>query len=453
MKRTFYSSAPLTAALCAMLFAPAAVAAVTAEEAQQLKTTLTPMGAERAGNKGGSIPEWTGGFTTVDPGRKPGDRRYDPFAEDKPLFSITAENADKYTDKLADGVVAMLKTYPKSFKINVYPTRRTAAAPQRIYDSTFQNATSAHLEKDGVAIRGAKAGVPFPIPKTGEEIRWNHITRWHGEAIDSRYKVWSITSDGTPVLASQGKVTDQWPFYYKDNPVETEYQLGVLQVEAPAFRVGEALLLREPNDFSDGRHIWQYLSGQRRVRRAPTIGYDTPDFVASGTNFFDEAQGMLGSPERYDFKLVGKKEMYIPYNTNRLFMHKDQEVMDTNHLKPEFVRWELHRVWVVEATLKSGRRHAVPRRVSYHDEDTWSTAIMDGWDPQGKLWRTNLTLPFVAPDIPAVVNNCTDNFFNHQTKAWVYHCSYGDSDMQYMPVPVRQDSYFTPEALNGLTAR
>ena len=63
-----------------------AYAGVTADEAAQLKTTLTPMGAERAGNKEGTIPAWTGGYTTPVPGFKNGGRRGDPFASDKPLF-------------------------------------------------------------------------------------------------------------------------------------------------------------------------------------------------------------------------------------------------------------------------------------------------------------------------------------------------------------------------------
>ena len=59
---------------------------------------------------------------------KPGGKRGDPFKDDKPLFSITAQNLDKYADKLADGTKAMFKKYP-DYRIDVYPTRRTAAAP------------------------------------------------------------------------------------------------------------------------------------------------------------------------------------------------------------------------------------------------------------------------------------------------------------------------------------
>jgi len=100
------------------------------------------------------------------------------------------------------------------------------------------------------------------------------------------------------------------------------------------------------------REAWQYLVGQRRVRRAPTVGYDTPDFVASGANYFDEVHGFIGHPDRYDWKLVGKKEMYIPYNDNKFHAEKRDDAFVANHLNPDKVRWELHRVWDLRPLLQ-----------------------------------------------------------------------------------------------------
>lgn len=429
-------------------------AAVTAGEAEALKSTLTPMGAERAGNADGTIPAWTGGLTSAPAGARyaQGDRRVDPFAGDKPLFTITAGNMGKYADKLSDGVKFMLGKYPDTLKLVVYPTRRSGAAPQRIYDNTYWNATSARLSNDGLTLEGAVGGVPFPIPKSGIEVHWNHLVRWRGESIEGRYKIWSITTEGQPVLATDASLFDIYPFFGNDGATD-DYYFSILKTNAPPFRAGEAMLLREVNDFTKDRLLWQYLAGQRRVRRAPNVGFDTPDFLASGTNFFDEGWGGNGSPERYDYKIVGKKEMFIPYNTNRLFSVSDEEAMLPHHLNPEFVRWELHRVWVVEATLKPGKRHAVAKRVFYHDEDNWGTSILDGWDAKGKLWRTQWSLPFVAPDLPASVNFCGDVFFNLETSAWVYRCSWAGSDKQYMAVPPLPASAFTPDAIAGRGAR
>ena len=116
---------------------PYAAAAATAEEAARLKSDLTPFGAEKAGNKDGTIPAWNGGYTTPIPGDKPGGRRGDPFKDEGPLYSITAKNAEAHADKLTDGAKAMLKKYPDSFRVDVYKTHRTAAAPQWVYDNTF----------------------------------------------------------------------------------------------------------------------------------------------------------------------------------------------------------------------------------------------------------------------------------------------------------------------------
>lgn len=448
----------LMACLVFLLPICAAHAGVSPEQAQALKSTLTPMGAQRAGNADGSIPAWGGGDTQVPAGYQQGHRAFDPFKNDKPLYSITAANMDKYADKLADGVKQLLKDNPQTFRIDVYPTRRTAAAPQWVYDNTFKNATQATLEGDGLTVKGAYGGVPFPIPKSGMEVQWNHQTLWRGEATHAKYKVWTTTADGQRVLATAAEDEAQYPYYYKEGSTETQtspnYMLAIQLTYAPAFRAGEALMVHNVTDYVKGRTLWQYLAGQRRVRRAPSINFDTPNTVASGVNFVDENYGGTGSPERYDWKLIGKKEMLIPYNNNELLVHSDEEVMGQRHVKPEFMRWELHRVWVVEATLKPGKRHAVPKRMYYYDEDNWGNAIIDGWDAEGTLWRTSLSTPFVAPDIPATVNFCTGFFHDHRTKAWMYNCAMGDSgNDQFAIVERRRETYFSPEALTKMSAR
>jgi len=448
----------LLACLTLSLSASVAHAAVSGAEAQALKSSLTPLGAERAGNADGSIPAWTGGYTQVPVGFQEGHRAFDPFKDDKPLYSVTAANMSQYADKLTDGVKQLLKDNPQTFKLDVYPTRRTAAAPQWVYDNTFKNATQATLEADGLVVKGAYGGVPFPIPKTGNEVMWNHQTLWRGEATHSKYKVWTTTTDGQRVLATAAIDEGQYPYYYKELTAESapnsNYMLAIQLTYAPAFRAGEALMVHNVTDYVKGRTLWQYLAGQRRVRRAPSINFDTPNAVASGVNFVDETFGGAGSPERYDWKLIGKKEILIPYNNNALLAHGDEEVMDKRHVKPAFMRWELHRVWVVEATLKPGKRHAVPKRMFYYDEDNWGNASIDGWDAEGTLWRTALTTPFAAPDIPATVNYCTGFFHDHRTKAWIYNCALGDAgNEQYQIVERRRESFFAPESLTKMSAR
>ncbi len=451
----------LAAAVALLAGAAAALAAVSAQEAEALKSSLTPLGAEKAGNRDGSIPAWTGGNTASTPAYKDGDRRVDPFAADKPLYSITAENMDKYADKLSDGAKALLKKH-KSFRIDVYPTRRTAAAPQWYYDATLRNATRVKLLAGGMGIdpAGGSGGVPFPIPKSADEVRWNADLRWRGESITARQKIWSVTPAGQQVLASDINAHEQFPWNFgpttdqKFDPAKMPQRYYLQFVNGPAFRAGEGLLGHFPIDYSKSEQAWSYLAGQRRVRRLPTVGFDTPDFVASGANFFDEVMGPGTNPGRYAWSLAGKKEMIVPYNNNKLFSVKDQEAMGANHLKPEHLRWELHRVWVLESSVKPDQRHPVAKRRYHIDEDSWANLMTDGWDEKGNLWRTTLQLGFTAPDMPAYVGGtCWDVFFNLQTGQYVYRCGMGDGLPQYQAVPPRSPNFFASDALAGQGVR
>ena len=172
-----------------------AFAAVSADEAAALKSTLTPMGAEKAGNKEGTIPAWEGVYNKVPAGYKPGAARVDPFADEKPAVSISGKNMDQYAAKLSAGTAAMLKKYP-NYRLDVYPTHRTGGAPDWVYENTFKNATRAKTVDDGWGVEGAFGGIPFPIPKTGYEAMWNHNLAWVGETITYSTRCWVVTADG-----------------------------------------------------------------------------------------------------------------------------------------------------------------------------------------------------------------------------------------------------------------
>jgi len=449
LRRTLITTA--IAALC-MVSVPS-LAGVSADEAAKLKSTLTPLGGERAGSKDGAIPAWDGGVAKVPAGYQAGNARPDPFPNEKPILQITAKNLDQYKDKVSAGTQAMLRKHP-NYRLDVYPTHRTAAAPQWVYDNTYANATRAKTTAGGNSVENAYGGIPFPIPKTGAEVMWNHLLRWRGESIEEKIGVWVVGSDGKPALAVKVVETQQWPYYYKDGNIEKfggdYWMLRQLQTDPP-FKAGESVLIRDPLDqVGKGRQAWQYLAGQRRVRRAPTIAFDTPDFVASGQNYFDEVYNFLGSLERFDWKLVGKKEIYVPYNVNRMLLSKAEDVIAGPHLNPDKLRWELHRVWVVEATLAAGKRHAVPKKLFYVDEDTWSVVLMDGYDAQGNLWRTQHALPFVAPDIPGVITTIMA-IYNLQANTWALSAFPADGGGKgaYTAINRRPDTYFTPDALAG----
>lgn len=428
-------------------------AAVTAEEAAKLKTTLTPLGGERAGNADGSIPAWTGGYSTVPPGYKSGEARPDPYAADKPLYSITAGNMDKYADKISDGQKAMLKKYDK-YRVDVYPSHRSMAAPQYIYDGTFKNATTAHLEKAGMEIKDYAPGTPFPIPKSALEVLWNHFFHWKGDAFFLDMNVYVTSGNGKVSLASHTTVeTDVFHNRKTGNQGEYFWGLSALTMDPP-FRSGEQIMILYGTDFTGhggGTQAWQYFAGQRRVRRAPSAAFDTPNFVESGQSMFDEINMFSGSPEKYDWKLVGKKEMVIPYNNNKVTLVKNEELIGPYFANPDHVRHELHRVWVLEGTLASGKRHAAPKIRVYVDEDNWAAVLVDKWDAKGQLWRFLEQLQLVMPEFPGTM----------QMTQFTYDLLSGTYAAAQVPVngkniskaPQHDMSFWSPEALAGRGTR
>jgi hypothetical protein len=443
------SSFARAAAFALAGLAAAAFAAVTPEEAARLKTELTPIGAERAGNKDGTIPEWTGGYTTPIPGFKNGGRRGDPFAAEKPLISITAQNMAQHADKLTEGTQALLKKYPQTFRVDVYKTHRTAAAPQWIYDNTAKNAISARVENQ--VVKGAFGGIPFPIPKSGEEVMFNHVLHWRGEAWQNEFRAYLGTASGQRVLSVEGTGDFQMPYYAQGQADKFTGDQWLIRLvnSGPPVRAGEAITGRENLDH-DKSAAWVYLTGQRRVRKLPNACCDTPTPASAGVASFDEVDVFSGNPKRFDWKVVGKREMFIPYNSNRMYMAaKDSDLLMPHHLNPDHVRWELHRVWVVEATLKPGQRHQAPRSRYYIDEDTWVAVLGDRWDANGQLWKTNWAHPVVMPDLPATTPQQQWGFNDLISGAWFVSGIVNEKSVHYRIVPRRPDSFFTPEAMAG----
>jgi hypothetical protein len=451
MKRTL-----LAAACAALLSATLPVAAgVSAEEAAKLKTTLTPLGAERAGNKDGTIPAWDGGLSKPAAGYKNGDPRPDPFPNDKPILTIDAKNMDQHAAKLSDGVKALMKKHA-GFRIEVYPTRRTAAAPQYVYDNTFKNATQAKLVDNGLGIEGAFGGIPFPIPKDAYEVVLNHRLAWWGVNLQTPLRVWVMTADGKRSMASGGVQTFRRVYYdptVTPDKFDGYYMLGKFAATEPGSKAGEAILAHDGLNAASPRGLWQYLVGQRRVRKAPSVGYDTPDAVTSGIGLFDEAFNLFGPIDKHELKLIGKKELYIPYNNNRAALAKVNDLITPNTINPSLVRWELHRVWEIEATLAAGKRHVAAKRKYYVDEDTWQIILFDGWDAKGELWRTNFTLTLTAPDIPAVVGNIFWGGYDMNTGAYYLNMATNELPVQLKVLPKLDRSFFSPEELANESTR
>ncbi|MCY1388563.1 hypothetical protein D9M71_33380 [compost metagenome] len=382
----------LLAASLAMTLGAHAQAAVTAEEAAKLGTSLTLVGAEKAANADGSIPAYAGGLTTAPASFKSGDTmRPDPFASEKPLLVIDGKNVDKYKGMLTATTAELAKRFP-TFRVDVYPTHRTVALPQNVLDNSVKNASGAKSLQGGLAIDNVLPGVPFPVPHNGAEAMWNFLLRYQGVNITTKYDSWNVDSAGVPSLATTGQTFINYPIYENmSQPISSAdvyYQIKVAYT-GPARRAGEALMIKDAADpLQQPRRAWQYLPGQRRVKLAPSLAYDTPNPGTAGAGTFDDGFVFNGALDRYDWTLVGKQEMILPYNTYKLTYVADPKSLTTpNHLSPDFVRWEKHRVWVVEGNLKPGARHIYQKRRFYLDEDSWTALASDQYDAHGQLYR------------------------------------------------------------------
>ncbi|WP_114416931.1 DUF1329 domain-containing protein [Marinospirillum perlucidum] len=346
---------------------------------------LTPLGAERAGGAEGRIPAWDGGLQSG-----PGNWQEgygNPFAGEEPLYVITADNYQQYEERLAPGQIAMLQAYPDTYRIPVYPTHRTASYPQAVYDQIQQNATTAELVDNGNGVEGFTEVTPFPKPESGVELVWNHSTRYRGDGAEREVTLATPQADGdyTPVTINE-------EFMFIADPEENTLFYFLQSVTAPARLSGTVLLVQETmNQVEEPRRAWIYNAGQRRVRRAPQVAYDGPGTAADGQRTSDGLDVFNGAPDRYNWELVGKQEMYIPYNSYSLLDTdlSNDDIIQAGHLNPDHLRYELHRVWKVVGTLKEGQRHIYNKRVMYFDEDTYQLAHVDQYDGQGNLWRVS----------------------------------------------------------------
>lgn len=442
----------LTLAIALSMAPGTAKAKVSAAEAAKLGKELTAYGAIKAGNAEGTIPPYEGGITKPPAGYTPGMHHPDPYPDDKPLFTIDASNVDKYIGMLSPGQVAMFKRYPQTWRMPVYPSRRSAAFPQRAYDAAIANATTAELIGEGDGVKNARESVPFPIPQNGAEGIWNHLLRYRQDSIYQLFGQVAPTAGGayTMVMLEQKIV-----FPYNKAGGTTENTDNILAyflqtVTAPPRLAGELLLVHETiNQEDELRRAWTYNPGQRRVRRAPNIAYDNPG-TASDSQRTNDVNGMFnGALDRYTWELVGRKEMYVPYNAYRL--HSDKlkysDILKPGHLNPDHLRNELHRVWVVDAKLRPGTSHIYARRTFYLDEDSWQILAMDQYDGRGEIWRVSESHPITYYEVPSSFTTM-EVHYDLQNGRYLAFGLNNEGEVEKNNVPFDLNE-FTPDAMRG----
>ena len=402
----------------ACIIAGIAFALSTPAAAEGVWDTLTPFGAERAGNDAGTIPAWDGGITPPMSGYGgPGSLHADPFADDTVMYTVSSANVDEHQKVLTDGLQALIKRYPDSFRIPVYPSRRSHSAPDWVNENTRLNDERASLSADGNGVSGAYGGIPFPTPDSALEVYWNHVARWRGQYIESRGVDANVYADGNTSLITRETLV-KFHLYQEQGSAETaQNRLFSLmsKITAPARLARSAALVHEPiNQDVEERQAWIYDSGRRRVVRAPLLAFDMAPNDADGLRTADDTDMVNGSPSRFSWALKGKRELLIPYNSYALEAGDIDTLLQPGHLNPDRTRFELHRVWVIEATLKPEWRHTYSRRVFYLDEDSWSVVMADQYDQNGALTRVSIaylknfyelpgTLPaaYVFHDLPS----------------------------------------------------
>lgn len=442
----------ILAASLALLLALPASAKVDDAQAARLGQDLTPVGAERAANADGSIPAWQGGITQPPAGYKAGMHHPDPFAADQPLFVISKDNLEQHKALLSPGQLALFAAYPESFRMPVYPTRRSASYPQAYYDATRANATRAVLADGGNGFTGAVLGVPFPIPANGLEAIWNHLTRYRGEGVrrwggqaalttsgeftyvrlDERLRLIYATAGMTPEQLAAGNVL----FKFKQ------------QVTQPARLAGTALLVHETlNQVKEPRQAWTYNTGQRRVRRAPNVAYDAPGTAADGLRTTDDYDMFNGSPDRYEWTLKGKQELLIPYNSYKLHSNslKNSDILKPGHINPDLTRYEKHRVWVVEATLKPGVNHTYKTRRFYLDEDSWQISMAELYDNRDQLYRVAMAHAINYYEVPTLW--CTLEVFHDLQARRYIAIGLDNQEKMYEFTNALSDEEFSPNSL------
>ena len=357
------------------------------------REALTPVGAEAPGNRDGSVAAWAGGLSRAQwpASFKPGSRLVDPYPDDKPLFTITAASAERYRDRLSEGHRALLARYP-SYRMPVYPPRRSVAYPPAIYEATQANIGRAKLLGSD-ALQGARLGFPFPKPQSGVEVMWNHRARYRGNSVLLQTTQAVVRDGAEPQLLKQSErvwfrygnvkdpsdlTTDKILLYYLTWFGRSRNEVDFL-----------ALVHETANSIESPRNIWVLPPKIPRMFRIPPVGYDQPFPGAEGLMFIDMVDMYNGAFDRYVWKLVGKRELYVPYNSYRANdgRYSYASLLQRHHLNPEATRYELHRVWVIEATERPGRRHSFGKRTFYVDEDSWNVLLVENEDREGRLWR------------------------------------------------------------------
>ncbi len=348
---------------------------------------FTDVGAEASANADGRIPPFEGGLPRSSSAEN-------PYADDVPLVVLDQSNMADWEPWLSDGHRALLRQNPQ-FRMPVYPSRRSVNYPVEIREATKKNRGRAKLLGSD-AISGAKLGFPFPSPENGVEAMWNHRLRWRGEAVSRTTRQSVVRKDGS----NNGTLVQYEESFSRyaniSDPADLARENILLYylttfgkgTQQPDFTV---LVHESANSLEKSRAIWVLPRTYKKMFRIPPVGYDNPFPGSEGLYYVDMVDMYNGAFDHYDWKLAGKRELLIGYNAFKAqeFGANDgpQGLLHAGAVNAEALRYEVHRVWVVEASERGGKSHIFGVRRFYLDEDSWNVVLVENYDRAGQLWR------------------------------------------------------------------
>lgn len=437
------------------------VAGVPAEVADRLGNDLTPMGSQKSGNGAGTIPEWTGGLQSPPANitYKNGDRHPNPYSGDKILFTITAANMAQYEKNLTETSKALLAEYPDTFKMNIYPGRRSCAQPATIYASIKQNAITSEETPDGSGLAGAIHGTAFPIPGTAQQIIWNHKLKFRNFKATRQFVAALPTRSGeyNEYIVQDEVMQDYSNPAKKDvselNNISLRYIANTI---APARSAGNVVMVHETiNQTQSARKAWVYSPGTRRVRRAPDIAYDNPGTNTDGLQTVDSFDGYNGATDRYNWTYIGRQEAYAPANTYDLALrehtYKDM-FLAGGHINQDFVRYELQRTEVIEANLRPEFRHLYPKRKFWIEPDAWQVVNTSQYDGRGDLWRLQEEYGYTYYEVPVCGAGAAISYDLNAGRYLVLGFTNQEPQINFFADELKEDRY-TPDAIRRLGVR
>ncbi len=350
---------------------------------------FTSVGAEYKASNNGLVPEWNKSKTSVKKIVNKETIFYDQFSNDKVIEIIDKSNYGSFSSVLPFGLSELVKRND-DFRIGLYPTRRSADYPDNI-KKQFETVKK-EFNDTNLRLKNLKVGeLPFRFPISGEQIIWNHLLRYQGGSVERKFHTFVVGKEG--VFSKVGVWVKRVYKTHMDKkePNKLFYALG--KYFEPSTLIGDILLVHENVDqLKNSRKSWIYNQAQKRVRRAPDIGYDAVGSGSQGLITADQVDAYNGAPDRYEWKILGKKVLIVPYNCNKL---NDKNLSYKSIIKKvsvnfELMRYEYHRVWIVEAKLKSNSSHIYSKRVFYIDEDSWSILLDESYSKNGDLWRVGI---------------------------------------------------------------